>query len=1784
MLDSDKEALINGSATIPYKIIVNPNGVPKEYTEVEYIGVGETAGAYIDTGIIGTGNSRVVIDFETKWKESKMLFGSRQLSTTTQPAKAFCMVVYSTQFRSDYNNEQKDIKVTSTDGRWQIDKNKNKTTIKNDENMYEYTSTTNTNFTTNYTIYIFANNDNGKITSPISDTKLYSCKIYDNDKLVRNFIPCLNKANKPGLYDTVENKFYENKGTGEFTYGEKLDKPNREELTEYDIVSTTYEDYRYVDTDSLVVGQFVARAFNGELKNIDKRFEIEDTEIEVQMGVKTGYDSKNLFSTEFESGSINNNGEPTVNNNIIRTKDFIKIKPNTEYIISNNGVGIGINVYEYDNNKNFIDILTGETILANDSFVTSDNAYYIKFTRRQYDIVNFQLEEGNQITEYVPHSHSTTNYYSLGNFLITKPTDDDVKDKTSFQSMDYTKKFNKEFNPDLVKFPCTALELAENVCNQCGVELATKDFVNNDFVVENNQYTEQESCREVMKDIGKLAYSWVRIGWDNKCYIDYEVIKNNVKEFQIDGAYEQETSEQSKNLYNYKDVYYSNANIKVDEDDWFTINIDNTNGSNVEYARYVVNPLSVKENTQYNLIIEIKENNSNGGNILFSSTDDIVQFSKTSNIYIPSLESNTKYQYAITSKENFDNVTQGLYVYASIGVGVKSSITFRVSVLEDLSVTPDTFQYEPFIPDSPSPDYPSDIEVVETYNLFDKNNVVTGFLTAEGNVSTSSGLFSVSDYINIEHISTITISGNNGNAEINCFYDKNKKFVSIANMGTYKERTFSVPNNAVYIRCTVRKECLDIYQVEKGNTVTEYLPYQSIGIKQTGKNLFRIVTGVSQGITCTYDEDKQCYVLNGTSTSVASFRSVIPEIIGEYTISYTVKELPNPSTVFIRTRDIESVIIDSLTIYDSLKRSITSTKKFFYVDINVATDVTLNNFEIYPQLEKGNIATEYEPYQEEIYPINIKDNFVGALPNGTKDYVKSDGKKYWLEKHICKIVLTGDEPFELAGADTGAGRFHIRYDTTLNKGKLSKTDSAICTHFFNGPNPNNMASWGIYSIRTDGYLIFFDKDSHFNSVDDFKTWLKEQYNNGNPVTIYYELATPEIIDLGEQPDIRLFENDDNNFSVLANIPTTITTNNFLTDFEKISTDNYYDLESQSKVYGEVNRVIVGMKDVEGENVYIEDEESVKKYGATELKVYDNLLTYTPEKRQQVINAAKRLFGLRYVPLETNTTGHPWLLGNELVEVTTLNNQKYITYPFDRTIEYAGHIKTKLTSKADTKTETEYKNKATMENEIRRTRIVVDKANQTITSVVERTDENEKKITEVVESLDGVKTTVSSVQKEVETTNKNLETTNKNLEKTNENVTALGNKIDGVSANFNDFKDNEYIKSIQNLQDQIDGSIQFWNGAEIPTINNYPASDWKTEADKNNHRADIYTVIEDVGGELKQGKSYRFDKVGNTWQWIELTDNELSAVQALAQQALDNAKANSDNITTLTTKTSELEQTDSDITATLTSLTNKTTGIDEQLNNMYTREQVEQLVLNAQTGVTNTFSEAGGNNIFRNTGLWFENTDKDSSTNPYEFWTGKVVKKSNTNAQNMTSLLLQNATLTQDQDVSNGNYTVSFKYKKLIASATVKVSINGKEYTLDSTTDKEFVTGNDNIQELNVSTRHIVLSFISNTNNSCEIYDLMVNAGSVKLAYSQNQNETTTDTVNISKGITITSTDTNTVFKANANGIKTLDRSGNTLTEFTDTGMTTEKMIVKDTSRIVGVLVQEVNNQTWFTRL
>lgn len=261
-----------------------------------------------------------------------------------------------------------------------------------------------------------------------------------------------------------------------------------------------------------------------------------------------------------------------------------------------------------------------------------------------------------------------------------------------------------------------------------------------------------------------------------------------------------------------------------------------------------------------------------------------------------------------------------------------------------------------------------------------------------------------------------------------------------------------------------------------------------------------------------------------------------------------------------------------------------------------------------------------------------------------------------------------------------------------------------------------------------------------------------------------------------------------------------------------------------------------------------------------------------------------------------------------------------------------------------------------------------------------------------------------------------------------------------------------------------------------------------------------------------------------------------------------------------------------------------------MNNYYTISQTNELVQTAEDGLVNAYTTTGGANIFVNTGLWFVNDNNDQNVNPYEDWKGKALRKSNDEASNGNSILLQNGIFEQEQEVPNGNYSISFMYKKLISQSVASVVINGKEYQLNSTTLKEFYTGEKNekneyiTEPIVVTAGHLKIQFKCNTNGGVEIYDLMANKGSIKLAYSQNQNETTTETVKISKGITITSTNMETIFKANANGIRLLSLQNEKIAYFTDKGLSTKELTVENKAQMCSTLISEVGDQTWLTRM
>ena len=235
-----------------------------------------------------------------------------------------------------------------------------------------------------------------------------------------------------------------------------------------------------------------------------------------------------------------------------------------------------------------------------------------------------------------------------------------------------------------------------------------------------------------------------------------------------------------------------------------------------------------------------------------------------------------------------------------------------------------------------------------------------------------------------------------------------------------------------------------------------------------------------------------------------------------------------------------------------------------------------------------------------------------------------------------------------------------------------------------------------------------------------------------------------------------------------------------------------------------------------------------------------------------------------------------------------------------------------------------------------------------------------------------------------------------------------------------------------------------------------------------------------------------------------------------------------------------------------------------------QREIETLKLTIE-GLENTLEIQGGSNLLLNSSGLFQN----------EHWDGTAKNITSTDIQNnfiaKACFSLQNGNMKQTVNVVNGSYYIGFKYQKLLKLANCKMLINGTEIELTSTSLKEV----DNIIE--VSEHSITIEIISDTNNSCLVGDIIVVQGS-KQSWSSNMNEIYTNTVKIGVGMEITSNTMNTRLLANADGVRIVNTTNNTVkTEFTDKGTKTDELEA-NTAKIAGILIQKNNNQTWISSL
>lgn len=106
---------------------------------------------------------------------------------------------------------------------------------------------------------------------------------------------------------------------------------------------------------------------------------------------------------------------------------------------------------------------------------------------------------------------------------------------------------------------------------------------------------------------------------------------------------------------------------------------------------------------------------------------------------------------------------------------------------------------------------------------------------------------------------------------------------------------------------------------------------------------------------------------------------------------------------------------------------------------------------------------------------------------------------------------------------------------------------------------------------------------------------------------------------------------------------------------------------------------------------------------------------------------------------------------------------------------------------------------------------------------------------------------------------------------------------------------DYNAKFATVQQQIDGEISNWFYAYSPTLSNYPASDWTTNAIRDRHLGDTFTNIQPAPA-TDAGKSWRFIKSGSVYSWTPIADSD--AVKALQQAAQAQSTADGKSTTYL----------------------------------------------------------------------------------------------------------------------------------------------------------------------------------------------------------------------------------------------------------------------------------------------
>lgn len=204
------------------------------------------------------------------------------------------------------------------------------------------------------------------------------------------------------------------------------------------------------------------------------------------------------------------------------------------------------------------------------------------------------------------------------------------------------------------------------------------------------------------------------------------------------------------------------------------------------------------------------------------------------------------------------------------------------------------------------------------------------------------------------------------------------------------------------------------------------------------------------------------------------------------------------------------------------------------------SNITPKDFDNIIQLEQGIQVTSYEKYKIDKKDILLPfENGLKSLPNGVSDEIKKGANEYKINKRVGREILDGTESWIIWQNNNSSDKqvmgfafpllnspnnrnFYVMSNKFISGGTNSDPDTGDHTYYTKSKELIGGYYGNASSTQRLGLSILKSKLAS-PDVAGLKKYLRDLYNSGDPVVIYYELAEPVVYELDKNLNLEVYK-------------------------------------------------------------------------------------------------------------------------------------------------------------------------------------------------------------------------------------------------------------------------------------------------------------------------------------------------------------------------------------------------------------------------------------------------------------------------------------------------------------------------------------------------------------------------------------------------------------------------------------------------------------------------------------